>query len=100
VAPTATAYAMRSPGFNMLVLSQWMNPADDAAGIGWARRAYDRMRPFVGANRYLNYLNADDAGDEALAAAYGPNLERLRQLKAKYDRENVFRHNVNIKPGT
>jgi FAD/FMN-containing dehydrogenase len=100
VAPTATAYAMRSPGFNMLVLSQWMNPADDAAGIGWARRAYDRMRPFVGANRYLNYLNPDDAGDEALVAAYGPNVERLRQLKAKYDPENVFRHNVNIKPGT
>ena len=91
-----TAYAMRSPGFNMLILSQWMDPSGDRAGISWARQAYDRMRPFVGTNRYVNYLNADDVGDDALRAAYGANLPRLRQLKAKYDPANVFRHNLNI----
>ena len=44
----------------------------------------------------MNYLE-DDATDPA-AVAYGPNLPRLRELKAKYDPDNVFRHNVNILP--
>ena len=51
----------------------------------------------MGQKRYLNYLGEDE-GDQALAAAYGPNLSRLRQIKAKYDPENVFHVNVNIRP--
>jgi hypothetical protein len=46
--------------------------------------------------RYLNYLE-DDAVHPA-AVAYGPNLPRLRQLKAKYDPQNLFRQNVNVLP--
>ena len=45
----------------------------------------------------MNYLDADDAGDPA-AVVYGANYERLRELKKKYDPENVFHVNVNIKP--
>jgi FAD/FMN-containing dehydrogenase len=46
----------------------------------------------------MNYLDADDTGDAALKAAYGPNLPRLRELKKKYDPKNVFHLNVNIPP--
>ena len=77
VAPTDTAYALRAKGFNILVISQWMAPGDDTAGIAWARNAYAAIQPFVGAARYVNYLDEDDSGDPALAAAYGPNLRRL-----------------------
>jgi hypothetical protein len=98
VAPTETAYALRADGFNVLVLSQWMHAADDAAGIGWSRDAYAAIRSFGGPRRYLNYFDQDDSGDQALAAAYGPNLGRLQQVKAKYDPENVFHLNVNILP--
>ena len=45
----------------------------------------------------MNYLDDDEAGDPA-AVAYGPNYARLRDLKAKYDPENVFHVNVNIRP--
>jgi FAD/FMN-containing dehydrogenase len=98
VAPTETAYALRSDGFNVLVLSQWMSPADDAAGTKWSRDAYAAIRSFGGPSRYLNYFDQDDTGDQALTAAYGPNLRRLQQIKAKYDPENVFHLNVNIPP--
>ena len=97
VPPTDTAYALRSPGYNLVVLSQWKEPSDDARGLAWGRESYAAVQPFVGEKRYLNYLGEDE-GDQALAAAYGPNLSRLRQLKAKYDPENVFHVNVNIKP--
>ncbi len=95
---THTAYAMRKPGFNMLVLSQWMDGAHDETCVSWARESYKALQPFVGSNRYLNYLDHDDTADAAVQAAYGPNLDRLRKIKGKYDPQNVFRQNVNIKP--
>ena len=98
VAPSATAYALRARSFNISLLSQWMEPADDAANIAWTRESYAAIQPFVAASRYVNYLDQDDAGDSALAAAYGPNLARLQAIKAKFDPDNVFHLNVNIPP--
>ena len=40
----------------------------------------------------------DDEGDERVAAAYGENFARLRNVKAKYDPGNHFRVNHNIRP--
>lgn len=96
VAPTDTAYPLRAEGYNLLFLSQWMNPSDDEKGIVWGRESYAAAQPFVGPRRYLNYMDHDDAADASLAAIYGPNLPRLKQIKAKYDPENVFHVNVNI----
>jgi hypothetical protein len=45
---------------------------------------------------YTNYIGTDEMNDAGLAAAYGPNLTRLREVKRKYDAENVFRENLNI----
>jgi len=98
VPPTDTAYALRSSGFNVLVLSQWMDAADDTKGSAWARASYAALEPFVGPSRYLNYLDQDDLGDRVLTAAYGPNVRRLQSIKEKYDPENVFHFNVNIPP--
>jgi FAD/FMN-containing dehydrogenase len=98
VPPTDTAYALRTSGFNLLVLSQWMAPKDDATSTAWARDSYAALASFVGPGRYLNYLDEDDVGDRVLAAAYGPNVRRLQSIKAKYDPENVFHLNVNIPP--
>ena len=47
--------------------------------------------------RWLNYLG-DDQGDDAVRGAYGPNYQRLAEIKRQYDPENVFRHNHNIPP--
>jgi FAD/FMN-containing dehydrogenase len=98
VEPAKTAYALRERGFNALVLSQWSAPDGDAAGIRWARETFAALKPFVGSSAYVNYLDQDDVGAAALAAAYGPNVQRLQSIKAKYDPENVFHLNVNIPP--
>ena len=97
VAVGEAAFPLRSAGYNFLVLSQWTNPADDEQCIAWARETYAAMQPFVGLGRYVNYLDDDEPGDPA-AAAYGPNYRRLREIKAKYDPENFFHMNQNIRP--
>jgi FAD/FMN-containing dehydrogenase len=92
-----TAFPHRAPGYNLLVLSQWPLPADDEVCIRWARDAYGAMESFVGAGRYVNYLDNDEHGG-AVAAAYGPNYRRLQQVKVKYDPNNFFHMNQNILP--
>jgi FAD/FMN-containing dehydrogenase len=91
-----TACALRTPGFNVVVISQWATATETERGIAWARNTFTALTPFLAPTRYLNYLEAD-AVDPA-GVAYGPNLPRLRQIKTKYDPENFFRQNVNVLP--
>jgi FAD/FMN-containing dehydrogenase len=96
VAPTAMAYAHREPGFNLLLLSQWADPADTEPNIAWTRDTFEALQPHMADRRYVNYLAADDGGHTR--DAYGANYERLVELKRRYDPDNVFRLNQNIDP--
>jgi FAD/FMN-containing dehydrogenase len=98
VAPEATPFGLRSPGFNCAVLGQWTETADDTRVPDWCRDTFAAIQPYVGPSRYVNYLDQDDTGDAALRAVYGPNVTRLRKVKAVYDPENVFHLNLNIPP--
>ena len=93
---TATACTTRVTGFNVVIASQWSAPEETERGIGWARETFASLTPYLARVRYMNYLE-DDAPEPA-EAAFGPNLPRLRAIKAKYDPGNFFRHNVNILP--
>jgi FAD/FMN-containing dehydrogenase len=94
---TDTACAMRITGFNVLIVSQWMDPRETETNVKWCRDCYAALSPYLGTFRYVNYLDHDE-GDDPAAVAYGPNYGRLRDLKAKYDPENFFHTNVNIRP--
>jgi FAD/FMN-containing dehydrogenase len=67
-----------------------------ARGVTWAREAFALLKPYLARARYVNYLE-DDVRDGAVVA-YGPNLPRLRALKARFDPTNFFKQNVNISP--
>jgi FAD/FMN-containing dehydrogenase len=97
VGVSETAFPHRREGYNFLVVSEWLDPADNARNIAWARESYDLMLPYFSRGRYVNYLGEDE-GEDAVAAAYGPNYQRLRALKAKYDPANLFHLNQNIRP--
>ena len=92
-----TAFPVRAEGYNFLVLGQWTDRAISDRCIAWTRQTYADMAPFFATARYVNYLDEDDLGDP-VAAAYGPNYRRLQQLKAKYDPDNFFHMNQNIRP--
>ena len=96
-APDATAFHRRAEGFSVLTMAQWMNPGDDDRCITWARDTYRAMAATRDSAAYVNYLDSDEPA-ERIVAAYGSNLPRLRELKRRYDPDNVFRINHNITP--
>ena len=65
--------------------------------IAWCRETFAAMRPHFGSGRWLNYLG-DDQAEDAIRAAYGPNYERLGEVKRRYDPDNIFHLNHNIAP--
>jgi len=92
----STACALRTTGFNVVIISQWTDASETEQGIAWARETFSSLTPFLAETRYLNYLEGD--ATEAAAVAYGPNLHRLRDLKTKWDPDNFFHKNVNVLP--
>jgi FAD/FMN-containing dehydrogenase len=97
VGATETAFPFRSTSYNFVIASQWITATDDELCRRWTRQTYAALLPFVGHGRYVNYLDDDESGDPA-AAAYGVNYPRLRAIKSKYDPDNVFHMNQNIRP--
>ena len=96
VAPDAMAYGHRDVKFVLNVHGRWDNASDDESCISWARDFFKASAPFASTGAYVNFMT-DEEGDR-VAAAYGSNYDRLVELKKKYDPENVFHFNQNIKP--
>lgn len=98
VGVTDTAVPHRDEGWNLFIPSVWTDRNATDANIAWTRETFSALRPYFGAGRWLNYLG-DDEGEGAIRAAYGPNYDRLRDVKRRYDPDNVFHLNHNIGVG-
>jgi FAD/FMN-containing dehydrogenase len=93
-----TAVPHREPGYNLGIFAEWTDQATTEENIAWTRDAYAAIEPYRDRQfRYVNYLDDDDVGD-AVRAAYGPNYDRLVDVKRRYDPDNVFHLNHNIDP--
>ena len=91
-----TAFAFRDTAFEYVAASKWEDPAEDERRIVLARRTAAALDPFA-QGQYVNTLA--DEGAEGVRRAYPPDkLARLTALKDKYDPENVFHLNHNIRP--
>lgn len=95
---SATAYPHRDIDFVMNVHTRWNDAAQDQKCITWARQLYDAAAPHATGGVYVNFMPEDEA-QRVKTGAYGPNFERLAKLKTKYDPNNLFRLNQNIRPG-
>jgi FAD/FMN-containing dehydrogenase len=75
----------------------WDNPADDARGRQWVRDARADVMPWSVGLVYLNFIGNE--GEDRVVAGFGAeNYRRLAEVKSRYDPDNVFRLNHNIKP--
>lgn len=92
----ATAYNARNAKYIMNVHGRWENPKDDKKCIGWARQFFDTAAPFSSGGAYVNFMTEEESN--RVTAAYGSNYNRLVKIKTKYDPNNIFHMNQNIKP--
>lgn len=95
VSTTATAYPHRDAKFLMNLHTRWEDPTQDDDCIAWARECYDAMTPHATGGTYVNFIPEEDGVERA---AYQENYERLVEIKTKYDPENLFSMNQNVKP--
>ncbi|XGV96125.1 MAG: FAD-binding oxidoreductase [Leptolyngbya sp. BL-A-14] len=96
VSAEATAYYHRDAKFVLNVHGRWDDAAQDGMGIAWAREFFQASAPYASAGAYVNFMTEEE-GDR-VTAAYGSNYDRLVQIKQRYDPENIFHLNQNIKP--
>jgi FAD/FMN-containing dehydrogenase len=96
VPPGAMAYAHRDAKFVLNVHGRWDSPTGDAGCIQWARAFFNASAPYASAGAYVNFMTEEES--PRVAAAYGANYDRLVQIKKRYDPENIFHLNQNIKP--
>jgi len=98
VRPAATAFRHRSPGFDLAAFHLWPDPAQSDEYVALVTRLWEEMAPFSNGGVYVNTLLEE--GDQRVKDAYGPNYDRLAALKNKYDPDNFFCMNQNIRPSS
>ena len=96
IGQTDTAVPHRDTGWNLLLPSEWLDPADTEANVAWTKDTFAALSEHFAPGRWLNYLGDDQDG--AIRSAYGPNYDRLVEVKRRYDPDNVFHLNHNIVP--
>jgi FAD/FMN-containing dehydrogenase len=94
-----TAFPHRYDHYDLLVHPATDNPPDTDKMVRWARECWKALEPFAERAVYVNALeDALEEGEARVREAYGPNYEKLVSLKSKYDPQNMFRQNSNIRP--
>jgi FAD/FMN-containing dehydrogenase len=97
VGDAETAFSHRDALVEFVAVASWTDPAEDRPRMSAARRYAAAVEPFA-SGVYVNALT--DEGQAGIRRAYrADKLARLAALKARYDPENVFHLNHNIRPG-
>jgi hypothetical protein len=92
-----TAFPVRDAHFSLNIAGIWPDPEDNDANIAWARDYYQAIHPYSGyEGGYTNFMADDD--QDRTEDNFGPNYNRLREIKARWDPDNVFHLNQNIPP--
>jgi FAD/FMN-containing dehydrogenase len=96
VAADASAFGHRDAGFAPVIAGMWPDPAQNEDNIRWVRDYYAAIAPHSHAGGYVNFASPDD--QDKVADNYGSNYRRLTEIKRRYDPDNLFHLNQNIRP--
>ncbi len=92
----ATPLAKRDAAWVTHPFCVWEDAADDDSHIAWGRAMTAALKPWMTGGTYLNFIG--DEGDDRVRAAFGAAYDRLAAVKARYDPDNVFHLDKNVKP--
>jgi FAD/FMN-containing dehydrogenase len=96
IAADGTAWAYRDAKWSVVIAGIDPDPASAPRLKEWATRFWEAVHPHSAGGAYINFMMEE--GDERVRATYGGNYDRLVEIKNKYDPDNLFRRNQNIKP--
>ena len=97
VSPESSAFGHRDAPFAVNVVGLWPEPALDGEHVSWVRSAIGALSPLATGGVYLNF--SGDEGAERVKAAFDEGTYgRLAGIKSRYDPQNLFRVNQNIRP--
>jgi FAD/FMN-containing dehydrogenase len=96
VAEDGTAFAYRDGGWAGVIVGVDPDPANAAAITKWTRDYWEELHPTSAGGAYVNFMM--DEGQDRVRASYRGNYDRLAQIKRRYDPDNVFHVNQNIRP--
>ena len=91
-----TAWNYRDATWAQVMVGVDPDPANKEKLIRWTKDYHDALRPYSAAGAYVNFMM--DEGEDRVKATYGDNYHCLVAIKDKYDPQNLFRVNQNIKP--
>jgi len=98
VGANESAFGGRQAGWLVNYEANWVDAIDDAANVAWVKASVDGLQPFSDGSRYLNFAGFQEEGDAMMRSAFGAHYARLAELKARYDPQNLFKLNQNIRP--
>jgi FAD/FMN-containing dehydrogenase len=91
-----TAWSYRDAMWSQVIVGVDPDPANKDKIVEWAREYWNALHPFGAGGAYINFMMEE--GDASIRATYRDNYDRLAAVKAKYDPENFFSVNQNIRP--
>jgi FAD/FMN-containing dehydrogenase len=96
VGKNETAWSYREANFAQVIVGVDPDPANNTRMFQWSRDYWSALHPYSAGGAYVNMIM--DEGQDRIRSAYRDNYPRLAQIKARYDPDNLFRVNQNIKP--
>jgi len=99
VGPSDTAYSYRDAAFGNIIAAVYPPSLGSQLPHGrqWVRDYWSALHPHSAGGSYVNFL-MEDEGQDRIAASYRDNYARLLEVKKKYDPDNFFHLNQNIRP--
>jgi hypothetical protein len=91
-----TPWGYRDANWAGVIVGIDPSPANKDILRDWAVGYYDAVHSFSSGGAYINFMMEE--GQERVQASYRDNYDRLAEVKAKYDPNNLFKVNQNILP--
>lgn len=93
-----TAWSYRDANWVQVMVGVDPDPAKNDELIEWTRSYFEALHPYSAGGAYVNMMMEE--GEDRVKASYRDNYDRLARIKAKYDPDNFFRVNQNVKPAS
>ncbi|MBV9643098.1 MAG: FAD-binding oxidoreductase [Verrucomicrobia bacterium] len=91
-----TAFSYRDANWSMVIVGVDPDPANAGKITTWTKDYWTALHPYSLGGAYVNFMM--DEGIDRIKATYRDNYDRLVEIKRKYDPDNFFRINQNIRP--